>query len=144
MKLVDANVVLYSVNADPPHHESSRAWLDDALSGKATVGFAWIALLAFLRLSTKVGLLPQPLPVGAALAQVNAWTSQASAMVLEPSARHLDVLAELLAKIGTGGNVVSGAHLAALAVEHRATVVTFDHDFGRFAGVRWEQPGASR
>jgi predicted nucleic acid-binding protein len=36
--------------------------------------------------------------------------------------------------------LVVDAHLAALAIEHRATIVTFDADFGRFPGIRWEQP----
>jgi predicted nucleic acid-binding protein len=31
-------------------------------------------------------------------------------------------------------------HLAALAIEHRATVVTFDTDFARFPGVDWRIP----
>ncbi|MEP6816977.1 MAG: hypothetical protein ABI873_15660 [Marmoricola sp.] len=39
MKLVDANVLLYAVNEDSDHHKASRAWLDAALSGGATVGF---------------------------------------------------------------------------------------------------------
>jgi uncharacterized protein len=32
--------------------------------------------------------------------------------------------------------------LAALAVEHRASIVTYDSDFGRFDGVRWDTPDA--
>ena len=55
-------------------------------------------------------------------------------MVLDPTARHADVLAGLLAETGSGGNLVNDAHLAALAVEHDATLVTFDADFGRFPG----------
>lgn len=35
---------------------------------------------------------------------------------------------------------MNDAHLAALAVEHRCTVVSFDHDFGRFEGVEWAMP----
>ena len=41
---------------------------------------------------------------------------------------------------GTGGNLVADAHLAALALEHHATVITYDSDFGRFKGVRWRRP----
>lgn len=52
MKLLDANVLLYAVNSDAAHHERARGWLDDALSGGDAVAFAWIALLAFLRLAT--------------------------------------------------------------------------------------------
>ena len=41
---------------------------------------------------------------------------------------------------GTGGNLTSDAHLAALALEHHGTVVTYDSDFGRFPGLDWQQP----
>ena len=53
---------------------------------------------------------------------------------------YFQVLAGLLMGTGTGGNLVSDAHLAALAVEHDATIVAFDHDFSRFPGVRWREP----
>lgn len=32
------------------------------------------------------------------------------------------------------------AHLAALALETRATVTTFDADLDQFSGVRWSRP----
>lgn len=54
MRLVDANVLLYAVNSDAPHHEGSVRWLDSALSGPETVDFTWIVLVVFIRLSTKV------------------------------------------------------------------------------------------
>ena len=38
----------------------------------------------------------------------------------------------MLAATGVGGNLVNDAHIAALAVERDATVVTFDSDFGRY------------
>lgn len=141
MRLVDANVLLYAVNESAEHHDQARRWLDGALGGGATVGFSWVAMLAFIRLSTKVALFPSPLPVGAALDQVRAWLGQPTSVVLEPTARHLDVLAGLLAAVGTGGNVTNDAHLAALAIEHRGEVVTYDNDFGRFPGVAWRTPG---
>jgi len=46
----------------------------------------------------------------------------------------------LIAEMGTAGNVVNDAHLAALALEYDGEVVTFDRDFGRFPGVRWRTP----
>jgi hypothetical protein len=141
VKLPDANVLIYAVNTADPHHEEARSWLDDALGGPETVGFAWIVLLAFLRLATKVGLFPRPLPPGEALARVRAWVSQPASVIATPTPRHLDVLAGLLATTGSGGNLVNDAHLAALALEHDGVVVTYDTDFGRF-GVRWETPAA--
>jgi hypothetical protein len=49
------------------------------------------------------------------------------------------VLRRLLLGIGQGGPVVSDAHLAALAIEHGATLLTFDRDFERFAGLRLQR-----
>jgi uncharacterized protein len=140
VNLVDANVLLYSVNEDDPKHERARLWLDHELSGNGTVGFAWIVLLAFLRLATKHGLFPRPLEVGQAIETVRVWTDSPQSVLLHASPRHLEILSDLVSRTGTGGNLVNDAHLAALAVEHRATVVTFDTDFGRFKGVRWVEP----
>lgn len=140
MKLVDANVLLYAVNEAEPRHDEARDWLDDSLASRESVGFAWVPVLAFLRLVTKVGLFPSPLPVSEAVERIRQWTSQPSAVVVEPTPRHLDLLAGLLTGAGTGGNVVNDAHLAALALEHDATIVSYDNDFDRFPGVRWLRP----
>lgn len=140
MELVDANVLLYAVNRDARHHERSRAWLDDALSGAETVAFAWIALLAFLRLSTKLGLFPSPLSATQAMDRVEAWLGAGPAVVLEPTVDHPGIMRRLLMAVGSEGNLVNDAHLAALAIEHRCGVVSFDHDFSRFEGVSWRPP----
>jgi uncharacterized protein len=142
VKLVDANILLYAVNEDAPFHDRSRKFLDDALSGANTVAFAWIALLAFVRLSTKASLFPNPLTVEEACDRVDTWLDAKPAVVVEPTAQHRSVLRTLLASLGTGGNLVNDAHLAALAIEHRCTVVSFDNDFSRFPGVHWEPPPA--
>ena len=61
-------------------------------------------------------------------------------MIVEPTRRHLPLLRGLLTRSGTAGNLVGDAHLAAIALEHDATVVSFDRDFARFAGVRCALP----
>ncbi len=140
MKLVDANVLIYAFNTDADRHAEAKGWLDAALSGGATVGLAWVPLLAFIRLTTKAGLFPSPVSTEVAMAQVQDWLAQPSAQLVQPTARHPFVLADLLQHSGASGNLVSDAHLAALAIEHRAQVVSYDSDFDRFPGVRWERP----
>lgn len=143
MKLVDANVLLYAVNEDAPHHDAAHAWLDRALAGAETVGFAWVVLLAFLRLGTRPGLFPRPLPFDDAVGVVGFWLGQPTAVAVHPGERHLGLLGGLLATVGTAGNLVNDAHLAALAIEHRADIVSFDRDFERFDGVRVTPPLAT-
>jgi toxin-antitoxin system PIN domain toxin len=140
VQVVDANVLVYAVNEDAPAHEAARRWLNDALSGREPVGFAWVVLLAFLRLSTRPGLSAHPLDLRTATAVVESWLGQPPAVVLHPTPRHLGVLAGLIAALGSGGNLVNDAHLAALAAEYDGRVVSFDTDFGRLPGVRWTTP----
>ena len=142
MKLVDANVLLYAVNRDAPRHASARDWLNEALSGGARVAFCWVVLLAFMRLSTNRRIFDEPLTASEAIAQVEDWLAQSSAVVVEPTARHLVIVQQLLAPLATGGNLMNDAHLAALAIEHRCTVVSYDTDFMRFRGVKLETPPA--
>lgn len=140
MRLVDANVLLYAVNTSSPEHARARAWIEAALDGDEPIGFAWPVILAFLRLATHPAVFARPLGVEAAVATVRAILARPPATPIEPTARHLDVLAALLRECGTAGNLVSDAHLAALAIEYDAAIVSFDADFARYQGVRWERP----
>ncbi len=104
------------------------------------MGFAWIVLLAFLRLSTNASLFPRPLPSEDAFNVVEAWLGQPVAVILQPTARHVGLLRGLLEPLGVAANLVNDAHLAGLALEHGAELVSFDSDFARFRGVRWRTP----
>lgn len=140
MKIVDANVLIYAVNESARHHRSARAWLDTALTGPEPVMLPWICLLAFIRITTHPGVFPRPLSTAQACGIVAAWTARPNVIAREPARHHAELLADLLNGTGSGGNLVNDAHVAALALEHDASVVTFDSDFSRFPGVRWEQP----
>jgi uncharacterized protein len=141
VNLVDANVLLYAVNEDSHQHQAARSWLDGALDGATTVAWSWPVLLAFVRIATRPGIFARPLPVATALDIVRGWMTAPSSVVVHPTPHHLEILAAQLAEIGSGGSLVADAHLAALAIEHRATVVTFDRDFDRF-GVPTHRPTA--
>jgi hypothetical protein len=140
VRLPDANVLIYAVSSGLPHHDISRNWLDRAVDGDEPIGFAWLVLIAFLRITTSRVIFPQPVSADEALDAIEGWLDRDAAIVLEPGPDHLRRVRELLHVTGSGGNLVNDSHLAALALAHRATVITFDNDFGRFAGVRWQRP----
>jgi uncharacterized protein len=132
VKIVDAIVLLYAVNRQSVGHEAARRWLTGALSGNEVVGLPWVSLLAFIRMSTSRRIFASPLPAADAMSVVESWLAQPAAVTVEPTTRHTSVLRGLLEQAGTAGNLTTDAHLAALAIEHGATVVTFDRDFERF------------
>lgn len=140
MKLLDTNVLIYAVDDTSTHHAVVRPWLEGCLAGAETIGFAWNALLGFVRLTTNARIFASPLSVDAALDHVDAWLAASCATVVHPTARHGAVLRDLLAPLGTAGNLTSDAHLAALSVEHGAQVCSTDGDLARFAGVQLVNP----
>jgi len=138
LKLPDTNVLLHSVNRDMPQHVTANEWLAAAFSAAAGVGLAWVALLGFVRLSTRPGILSHPLKVEQAMQALHYWLDHPRVQVLHPTTRHALVLGRLLTGAGTAGNLTTDAHLAALAIEHGATLGSFDSDFERFAGLRFD------
>jgi toxin-antitoxin system PIN domain toxin len=138
--LVDTNVLLYAANADAPQHTIAGSWLDGALSGDEPVGFAETAILGFVRVSTHPAAFTRQLRIEEACGLAAAWLAAMPAVQVFADADHHGRLCALLAATGIGGNLVSDAHLAALAIEHKATVVTFDRDFSRFPGVKVHVP----
>lgn len=140
MIIVDANLLINAVNDHAPDHRKSKAWLESVLSGKETVGLPWTVLLAFLRISTRIGIFPNRLSSEEALDIIDGWLAQPSVVIAEPGPRHARLLRDLLAPLGAGGNLTSDAHLAAIAIENGALLYSFDSDFARFPRLNWRNP----
>ena len=140
MKLSDVNLLLYAYDASSPQHERAKAWLEERLSAVEAFAFAWTTMLAFVRLVTNPRVFEYPLRVEESLDIVDAWLAAPCATVVHPGPRHAVLLRQLLEPLGTGGNLTTDAHLAALALEHDAELCSADADFSRFPGLRWSNP----
>ena len=140
MILVDANLLLYAYHPRAPQHEASRAWFEAVLSGSQFVRFAWVSLWAFLRISTNARAFARPLSSSEAVSAVSSWLDQPVAGILEPGERHVEILARLVADGQASGPLIMDAALAAVAIEHGATLYTSDRDFARFPGLDWTDP----
>lgn len=132
----DVNVLVHAINPDARQHLPARHWLEEAYRTIPGIAFTWATLTGFVRVATLRDVLPKPLLVQDALQFVDEWLSHPHAHIIGPTDRHAPILARLLIGAGRGGNLVSDAHLAAIAIEHGAVLGTFDRDFERFAGLR--------
>lgn len=144
MMLIDANLLVYAYDPRADAHAASRTWLEVTLSGSPLVRFAWLTVWAFLRISTNPRVFERPLSMAEAEGHVSSWLAQPAAGILEPGERHWDILRGLTSAGQTTGPLVMDAALAAIAIEHGATLYTTDRDFARFPGLRWTNPLASR
>jgi toxin-antitoxin system PIN domain toxin len=138
--LVDANLLLYAYHERAEHHAASRAWLEAVLSGSDLVRFAWLTLWAFLRIATNPRVFERPLSADEAAAVVSSWLEQPNAGVLDPGERHWELLCGLMRDGQATGPLVMDAVVAAIAIEHGATLCTTDRDFARFPGLKWRNP----
>ena len=112
------------------------------LNGVRPVGLPWVTILGFIRVTTHPRVLARPLSPQAACAPVRAWLERPFVAILHPGQRHAEILFGLLERLGTGGNLTTDAHLAALCIEHQAELHSTDADFSRFSGLRWKNPVA--
>jgi len=140
VKLPDVNLLLYAYDSESPRQGAAREWLEETLSGTETVAFPWAVTIGFIRISTNPAIFTRPWDASDALDVVDAWLAQPIVTVVHPTDRHAAVLRDLLTPLGAAGNLTSDAHLAALAIEHGATLYSSDNDFSRFAGLRWIDP----
>ena len=140
MILIDANVLIYAYHPTANQHERSKEWLEGAIESGESIGLAWITILAFLRITTSPKPFTIPLTPEEAGATVAAWLSRPAVSVLHPTERHWPILGRLISEGQCRGPLVMDAHLAALAIEHGATLCSTDRDFTRFKGLRLLNP----
>jgi predicted nucleic acid-binding protein len=80
------------------------------------------------------------MPVDTAVGHVESWLGRSIVRIVKPGPRHAELVFAWLRSAGRAGNLITDAHLAALAVESRGVIYTADTDFLRFSGVKWVNP----
>lgn len=140
MILVDANLLIYAYDESSPFQAAARRWIESIFSGAEPVRLSWVTLMAFLRITTNPRLFERPLSTREAMDILQDVTAAPSVKVIHPGRRHLSILDRLLTETEIRGPKVMDAHLAALAIENRATLCTTDRDFKRFEGLRLHFP----
>ncbi len=140
MVIVDANILLYAYNEDAAKHAAAKRWLEEQLAGKEVLGLSWHIITAFLRISTHSRIFPIPLDLIEAMNTMKEWLDSPKVQILSPTQRHWQIFREVLINGQAAGPLVMDAHIAALAIEHDATIATADKDFSRFDGIKTIYP----
>lgn len=138
--IVDANLLLYAVDNDSPHHDRAAEWLTGVLDGDRRVGLAWQTVGAFVRIATHPRVFTTPIRAADAVRVVRRWLAVPVVWVPPATARTSEILLRLVDEHALTADLVPDAQLAALALEHGLEVQTADTDFARFPDVRWANP----
>lgn len=145
MKVVDANLLIYATNPSSPVHVEARQWWARAANDPEPIGLPWVVVIACLRIFTSPSAFSTPLPPSRALEIIETWLGWPHVEALSPRPDHLQRMRTLMhhARFSAAERVdlrLNDVHIAALALEHGATVYTCDKGFSRYPQVRHVDP----
>ena len=140
MILPDVNVLVIAHRPDQDEHERIRPWLEEAVNSDRPFALADVVAAGFIRIVTNARVFRKPTPVAVATRFVDELVDHPTCVPVAAGPRHWPIFRDVLRASDARGNLVPDAHLAAIAIEHGATVATRDRGFARFAAATWFDP----
>jgi toxin-antitoxin system PIN domain toxin len=140
MLLVDVNLLVHMVNRTSPDHATALSWWQRMETAGERIVLPWLTLVAFVRISTNARALAKPLTLSEALETMQVFLALPNVTVLHPKNEHAIEFTNACQSAGATGNLVTDAHLAALAIEHDCELDSCDTDFANFPNLRWINP----
>jgi toxin-antitoxin system PIN domain toxin len=134
MVILDANILLYASIVGAAQYSKANEWLSSALSdGSEAIGIPWQTATAFLRISTSRRIFEEPFELGFAKQCLDDLFGHPLVYDVGPTRDHWKHYSRILVELKLAGDIVMDAHLAAIALEHNASIATSDKDFRRFS-----------
>ncbi len=140
MIVPDINLLVYAYRQEVEEHGAAKEWWERLLNGSERVGLSWVVISGFVRVITHRSVSNVPMPPLLAIDAVNEWFEFPHVVTIHPGPEHLSLFRANLDAAGVGGNLVTDAHIAAIAMEYQAEVHSNDSDFARFPGLMWRNP----
>jgi toxin-antitoxin system PIN domain toxin len=137
--LVDINIALPAHRGEHPDHSIAREWLIGTLRSGASIGLTDATISGLARIATNQRIFDDPATTEQIVEYVD-YLIAAGAGVITAGPRHWSIFRDLMERAKATGDLVTDAHLAAIALEHGARIATRDRDFARFPGVDWFDP----
>ena len=140
MIIPDINLLLYAYDSSSRFHPRAAAWWQSCLTGAESVGLLHVVAFGFVRIATHARVFSNPMAPAEAAGHVRSWLGQPPVQMVIAGPDHIRESLDLLEALGTAGNLVGDAQIAAIAIDHDAVVHTADSDLPRFPGLRWFNP----
>ena len=142
MRLVDTNVLLYSVNADFAEHKCALQYLRDQREQGAGWAVSWPIIYEFLRVATHRRVFSKPLRPDQAFKYLVDLFERDRVSILVPTERHRELLLRTIGELSRpAGNVFHDIATAVLLREHGIReIVTADSDFLQFSFLKVINP----
>lgn len=137
MIAVDTNTLVYADCEESSLHAAALQVLRRLAEGDEAWAIPVFCVGEFLRVVSHDRLFDPPTPVMEAVDSVDSLFASPSSRLLTPGDRYLPLLRNLIAESHAQGNLVYDAQIAAVCLEHGATVLlTEDRDFARFRSLK--------
>jgi toxin-antitoxin system PIN domain toxin len=136
MIAVDTNILVYAHSKESRFHTGAAREVRALAESPAVWAIPWPCLHEFYAMVTNPRYLPRPSTQVQALAQIRAWCSSTSVVLLSEAHDHLDVLGGLIERSGVAGPTVHDAKIAAICISHGVReLLTLDKDFSRYPEI---------
>jgi toxin-antitoxin system PIN domain toxin len=139
--LLDVNVLIDAHRMDSPHHDAVADWLRETLESGRTALLADLVMTGFVRIVTSPRIFDPPSPAEKAMEFLDELLAEPGCRRVWAGPRHWEIMRRMIIEGDARANLVTDAHIAALAVEQGTPLVTRDRDFARFPGLVTIRPG---
>ena len=140
MILPDVNVLICAFRTDVPEHGVCHSWLTAVISGVGHFAVSPLVLSAVVRITSDARVFRNPSTLREGFRFCDYLRRQPHCQIVEPGERHWDIFRRLCIETNTRGRRVTDVWFAALAIEWSCEWITFDRDYARFPGLRWNTP----
>ena len=141
MKAVDTNILVYARRSETPRHSTALQVLGALATGRDLWVLPWPCIYEFLRVVTHPKVFRPPTAIDEAWRALENLLESPSVVLVREGDRHREILGDLLRNCHLTGNLLHGAHIAALLIEHGVgEIITGDEDFRRFRNLKVTNP----
>jgi len=136
MIAVDTNILVYAHSKKSRFHPDAAREVRRLAESPASWAIPWPCLHEFFAVVTNPRNVPRPSTPAQALAQIGAWCSSTSVVLLSEAHDHHVVLARLVDRSHVVGPMIHDAKIAAICISHGVReLLTLDKDFSRFPEI---------